>query len=272
MNPQKQRFTAISADVTKPEENTRLIAEVTAWNDSNPPDIVWANAGMAVPGLFVDTSIETMRAQMDINYWAAAYLAQATLKSWLGQDSSSTKSTSRTAVAAPRHFIMTSSSAAFVGVAGYAPYAPAKAAMRSLSDTLRSEVNLYNGARRRDPSSRLTADIKIHTIFPGTILSPGHTEENKTKHPVTVILEEGDPAQTEDEVAIAAIKGLERGGYLITTQLLAHAMRAGMLGGSPRDNWFVDTVFSWVVAVAWLFIAPDMEGKVFKYGKKHGLS
>lgn len=258
--------------MTKPEENIRLIAEVTSWNHGNPPDIVWANAGMAAPGLFIDTSIETMRAQMDINYWAAAYLAQATLKSWLVPATTPDKSASTPSHTLPRHFIMTSSVAAFVGLAGYAPYAPAKAAMRSLSDQLRSEINLYNGARRKDPSSVSPAEVKIHTIFPGTILSPGLEEEDKTKHAVTKLLEEGDPAQTEDQVAAAAVKGLERGGYLITTQYLGHAMRAGILGGSPRNNWFVDTVFSWVIAIAWLFIGPDLEGKVFNYGKQHGLS
>ena len=46
-------------------------------------------------------------------------------------------------------------------------------------------------------------------------------------------------------------------------------MRAGMMGGSPRNNIFVDTVFGWVVYIAWLFIGPDMEGKVFNYGKKN---
>ena len=80
---QSQRFYAISADVTKPEENARVLAVVTEWNNGQPPDIVWANAGSAHPTLFVDTSLETMKSQMDINYWAASYLAHATLKVWL---------------------------------------------------------------------------------------------------------------------------------------------------------------------------------------------
>lgn len=166
---------------------------------------------------------------------------------------------------------MTSSTAAFVGVAGYATYSPAKAAMRSLADSLRSEINLYNGARRHDPPSGPSTDIKIHLVCPGTILTEGLETENKTKHPVTHILEEGDPAQTGDQVAEASIRGLEKDHYLITTQLLAHAMRASSLQGSPRNNWFIDTVFSWATSIAWLFIGPDMESKVFEYGKKHGI-
>lgn len=252
--------------MTKPEENTRIVDEVTAWNNGSPPDIVWANAGMSEPRLFLDTPVAILKSQMDVNYFAAAYLAQSTLKAWIRPSSAAANPKS----AKPRHFIVTSSTVCFVGVAGYAPYAPPKSAMRSLADTLRSEVNLYNGARRKDPVNGPPADIKIHCVCPGTITSPGHENEEKTKHEVTKILEKGDPAQNEDEVAKAAIAGLENGGYLITTQMLGHAMRASALGGSPRNNWFIDTIFSWITSIAWLFIGPDLEGKVFSYGKKHG--
>jgi 3-dehydrosphinganine reductase len=225
---------------------------------------------MSEPRLFLDTSVQVLKSQMEVNYFAAAYLAQSTLKAWIKPSSSPSPRNPK--MVKPRHFIMTSSTVAFVGVAGYAPYAPPKSALRSLSDTLRSEVNLYNGARRKDPINGPATDIAIHCVCPGTITSPGHANEELSKHPVTKILEKDDPAQDEDEVAAAAVKELEKGGYLITTQLLGHAMRASMLGGSPRNNWFVDTIFSWITAIAWLFIGPDLEGKVFGYGKKEGVA
>ncbi|KAK6005285.1 hypothetical protein QM012_008064 [Aureobasidium pullulans] len=260
-----QRFLAISADCTSPQDNTRILAETTSWNNSQAPDIVWANAGSSSPGLFIDTPLETHRAQMDTNYWASFYLAHATLKLWLAPQQ--TKEHHET-----RHFIITSSSVAFVGVAGYSPYAPAKAALKSLADSLRMELNLYNGSRKSSLPSP-AAVTKIHLVCPGTILTPGYEAENATKHPVTKILESGDPKQTEDQVADAALKGLQRGDYVITTQWLGHAMRVSALGGSPRNGWgVVDVLFGWVTAVAWLFIAPDMESKVWKWGKEHGCS
>ena len=243
---------------------------MTAWNNGQPPDIVWSNVGCAHPGLFMETSIDTMKAQMDVNYWSTVYLARATLKLWL-QPSQTKTDTATPKTAKPRHFIMTSSVASFVGLAGYVPYAPTKAALRSLADTLHSEVNMYNGARRSNPESSPPTDIKIHCVCPATITSDGYLEEEKIKHPVTKVLEEGDPKQDEDEVAAASIKGLERGGHLVTTNFLGDAMRAGAMGGTPRNNWFLDTALSWAVNVAWLFIGPDMDGKVFKYGKKHGV-
>lgn len=238
---------------------------MTEWNHGNPPDIVWANAGSSHPELFVDTPVELLRSQMDINYWGAAYLAHATLKAWLKPSTSISDS----GATKPRHFLVTSSVGCFVGIAGYAPYAPAKAALRSLADNLRSEVLLYNGYRRSNPGTGPAADIQIHCVCPGTIISPGLEEENKTKHAVTKLIEETDPKQSEDEVAAAAMKGLEKGEFLITTQYLGHLMRASALGGSPRDNVIVDTVMTWVASIVWLFVGPDLDSKVYKYGQKN---
>jgi 3-dehydrosphinganine reductase len=278
-DPTKQRFIWISADVTKAEENERIVREATAWNNGSPPDIVWQVAGSAHPALFLDTSLEINHKQMDINYWAACYLAHTTLKLWTGEQSSSDKSAdTSTGKGEPpaRHFIMTSSVAIYAGFAGYAPYSPAKAAMRSLADTLRSEINLYNGARFHGLATKTPSqpEIKIHLVVPGTILSPGLENENKTKHPVTHLLEDGDIQQTEDEVAAAAIKGLEKGDYMITTQFLANVMRVSALGGSPRSGMYGirDTILSWAASIAWLFIGPDMEKKVWKYGKDNGVT
>ncbi|KAF2496363.1 putative 3-ketosphinganine reductase [Lophium mytilinum] len=267
---QTQRFHYIAADVTSEAENIRILEEATAWNNGQTPEIVWANAGAAKPGLFLETPLETMRKQMDINYWAAVYLAHTTFKSWLyPSDASAHSATTQP----PRHFIITSSSVAWCNIAGYGTYGPAKAALRSISDSLRSELNLYNGARRSTATTTKPApyDVKIHTVYPGSILSPGLELENQSKHPVTHILEESDPHQTEDQVAAAAIKGLERGDYMIATNWLGQLMRVSGMQGSPRDSLLWDTVGQCITSIAWLFIGPDMEGKVWNWGKKNGM-
>ena len=210
---------------------------------------------------------------MDINYWAACYLAHTTLNAWTTgspEPEMTSKETPKKRIEPPpRHFIMTSSVAIYCGLAGYAPYSPAKSAMRSLADNLRSEINLYNGARfhiSSNTNASLIPEIKIHLVVPGTILSPGLENENKTKHAVTQLL--------EDEVAAAAVKELEKGGYMVTTQFLGHAMRASTLGGSPRNGLFGirDMMFSWLTAIVWLFVGPDMEKKVWTYGKENGVT
>ncbi|THZ19557.1 NAD(P)-binding protein [Aureobasidium pullulans] len=200
-----QRFLAISADCTSATENTRILDETTTWNNSTPPDIIWANAGSSSPGLFIDTPLETHRAQMDMNYWSSFYLAHASLKLWLSPSSPQHKREKEQAKRAePRHFIITSSVVAFVGLAGYTPYAPAKAALKSLADSLRMELNLYSGSRQSPTHPSPTSEVKIHLVCPATILSPGYDAENETKHAVTKMLEEDDPKQTSEQVAEAA--------------------------------------------------------------------
>jgi 3-dehydrosphinganine reductase len=206
---------------------------------------------------------------MDIDYWAAAYLAHETINLWT-KDDTAPETSKVTTRPPPRHFIITSSAIAFVGLAGYSPYAPAKSALRSLADSLRSELQLYNGANAAHPSR---PKLLNHIVFPMGIISPGLEAENALKHPVTVMLEKDDVPQSEDEVAAASIAGLERGEFQVTTNLLGYLMRASTMGGSARNGLgLLDTVTSWVGSIVWLFVGPDMEKKVFNYGKKHGVN
>jgi 3-dehydrosphinganine reductase len=271
-NLSTQRFTYISADVTSEAENDRILAEATSWNNGRVPEIVWAIAGISVPGLFIETSTETLRSLMDLNYFAAAYLAHKTLQAWFYPSKPYPKDATPES---PRQFIFTSSAVAFVGLAGYAPYSPAKAAIRALADGLRSEVQLYNAARRNKtaPNGAPPApfDVNIHIIFPGTILSPGFENEEKTKHPVTREMEASDPKQTELEAATAAVQGLEAGNFMTPTNWMAKVLRLGALGSSQRDNVVFDTIGAWIVAVVWLIMVPDLNSKVWKWGKKNGM-
>jgi 3-dehydrosphinganine reductase len=267
-DPEKQRFHYISADVTKSEENIRIIDEVTEWNNGHPPDVVWANAGSSHPELFIDTSIDILRSQMDINFWSAAYLAHATLRCWLKPTTS--KQTAESASTTPkRHFIITSSAGAFCGFVGYSPYSPGKAASRNLADALRNEILMYNGYRSANSSKGPAADVEIHCVAPGTILSPGFENENKTKPKVTLQLEETDPRQTEDEVAAVAVKGLENGEFLIATQWLGKILRAGMLGATKRTSIFIDMVVTWITPLVWMVMIPDADNKVWRWGEQN---
>ncbi|TVY17728.1 3-ketodihydrosphingosine reductase gsl-3 [Lachnellula arida] len=249
-NPSTQRFQHISADVSEPSGAARVIAEAIAWNNGESPDIVWCIAGTAYPNLFLETPVATMRHQMDVNFWSCVDMAHAILNDWL--------TPSALQQGKERHLVFTSSVVAFYPVAGYGPYAPSKAAIKSLSDTLAQEVLLYGDS------------VKIHTVFPGTILSPGLTVENQSKPDVTHILEEADPQQTPEVVAAWSIAGLERGQYLVTVSWLGSLMRACAWGGSTRNNWLFDTLETWLASIVWMFAARDTDGKVVSYRKKHG--
>ncbi len=276
-NSATQRFTFISADVSSESENARVLAEATAWNNGKSPEIVWCVAGVSTPGLFVETSTDTLRKQMELNYFAPLYLAHQTLQTWFYPKVpyAAASQSKGTVPELPRHFIVTSSVAAMFGTISYTPYAPAKAALRALADGLRSEVQLYNAARRSKNQSSGQApapfDVQIHAIIPGTILSPGYENEEKTKHPVLNDIEKTDPKQTELEAATAAIKGLERGNFMTPTNWLAYFLCWGMLGNSERSNVLLDLVGQWLTTLVWLVMIPDLNGKVWAWGKKHGM-
>jgi 3-dehydrosphinganine reductase len=199
-------------------------------------------------------AISAARHNMDVNYFGAAEMSSAILQEWL---SPSNSNSSRTAE--PKHLIFTASVLAFFSVLGYGPYTPAKWAIRGLADTLAMEMRLY-------PDN----PVRIHVVYPGTILSPGLQRENLTKPDITMELEKADPQQTPDEVAQAAIRGLQRGQHSVTTAYLGELMRWGIMGGSPRNNWVIDTVMGWIIPVVYFFILISVHGDIKKYAAKHG--
>ncbi|KAJ6446624.1 3-ketodihydrosphingosine reductase gsl-3 [Purpureocillium lavendulum] len=249
-NPSTQRFHCIPADVSSPSYAAPVLAQAREWNNGRSPDVVWCVAGVSVPELFVDMDMASLRKQMDVNFFGTAEMSHAILREWLAADAPVEKE--------PRHLVMTTSVVALYTIPGYAPYAPSKWAIRGLADTISQEAMMY------------PQNVKVHVVYPGSILSPGFERENVSKPDITKILEESDPKQTPDEVAEAAIRGLERGDYFITVNFLGSLMKWGMLGGSFRNNWIVDTLGAWLVSIVWIFVQMDLHGKIRGYGKKHG--
>lgn len=226
------------------------MAEAVAWNEGQALDVVWCVAGKSTPDFWVEAPLSLTREQMDINFWGSAELAHAILRVWCAPDAP--------VVPEPKHLVFTSSVLAFFPVIGYGPYNPAKAALRALADTLVQELEIY------------PQNVQVHVVYPGSIQSPGMERENQTKPAITKKIEEDDPVQSPDEVASRAIQGLERGDYFITVGLLGHAFRWSALGGSPRNNWVVDTIMCWLMQIVWVFVLPDIFGKIRKYGKQNG--
>ncbi|KAK2625964.1 hypothetical protein QTJ16_005276 [Diplocarpon rosae] len=249
-DPTSQRCHYISADLSTEVAADWVIAEAMAWNHGQTPDIVWCMAGGSHPSLFLETPKSILRQQMDLNYWSCSDMAQAILGKWLAPDA--------VGKGGPKHLIFTSSVVAMFAIAGYAPYSPGKAAIKSLSDTLAQEVLLYGES------------VKVHTVFPATIDSPGLQTENRTKPEITLQIEEGDAGQTPDVVAAKSIKGLENGEYLVVTGLLSQVMRACSWGSSRKNNWLWDTVLTWILAPIMFIITGDLDRKVRAHRKKNG--
>lgn len=207
---------------------------------------------------------------MDSNYFTSVYMAHATLKAWLRPEDSNTKQEmAASSPPLPRHLIFTASFLSFYSFAGYSQYSPSKVALRSLSDSLSQEMNLYAAAHPSKPR------VRLHTLFPATILTEANVEENKVKSDVTKMLEADDEGQTPDQCAKKCIAGLERGEELVSTMILTRLVMTSVLGGSTRSGFFrgfADIVLSWVMVIVMIFVRGDMDSKVRKWGKKYGSS
>jgi 3-dehydrosphinganine reductase len=153
-----------------------------------------------------------------------------------------------------RKIVFTSSVAAFVNLTGYSTYMASKAAVRGLADTLRQEFLMY--------------DIAVHCVFPATIFSPGFAVEQTIKPEITKVLEGADEGQTCDQVAVASMRGLDKGYAMINTELPGNLLRCAMKGPSPK-NGPLDFVFSFVSSLVLPFFLFDWEQKVKKHGEHH---
>lgn len=204
---------------------------------------------------------------MDSNYLTAAYMAHATLQAWLKAPPEASPSSSSSGTLLERHLIFTASLLSFFSVAGYGPYSPTKAALRSLSDTLSQEMNLYAAAFPNKPK------VRMHTIFPATIFTDAYAAENLIKSDLTKKLDEGDPGQSPEEVARRSIARLERGDELVPTTFQTRLVMTSVLGGSIRNGWAVlDTILSWVISLVIVFVRWDMDAKVGRWGRENGPS
>jgi len=256
-SPATQRFTYISADVSEPDFAARVIAEAIAWNSGAPPDIVWCIAGMSTPLLWThDDSMAAARRNMDVNYFGAAEMSHAILREWLVPTPTTS---SKAPLPEPKHLIFTASVLALFPIIGYGPYTPTKYALRGLADTLAMEMSLY-------PDT----PVKVHVIFPATITTPGFDRENQTKPGITAELEKEEPAETADTVASRSIAGLERGDYFVTVSFLGELMRCGVMGGSPRNNWVLDTVLGWFIPIVYFFVLRGMNSQIVQWARKYG--
>ena len=227
-----------SGDLSNAQDAERIVKQA-----ARIPDIVMCCAGSCTPGLFADLTAEQVSSGVQSNYLTALHLAHAAMKPMLSKANTS-------------HIVFVSSVLAFMGQTAYSSYAPSKAALRSLADTLRQELLLY-GDR-----------VKVHCAFPASILGEALDEEKRTRPEIVNTLEESDAGQAPETVCAKVLDGLDRGYFLIETEFNGSLLRNGMRGPSPRNNVLWDFGMEVAAFFAWPFVRYDFDKKVKAYGKK----
>ncbi len=201
---------AVSCDVCDRATVVDAVAAVSAAR--GPCDVLITSAGSARPGYFVELDDAVFREQMDVDYFGTLHAVRAVVPSMIERRRG--------------HVVTIASTAALVGVFGYSAYAPAKYAVRGLSETLRSEL--------------APQGIVVACAYPPDTDTPGLAEENLTKPPETVQISEAIKPRDAASVAAAIVRGIERDHLVITAdvQTAALARAGGILG--PYVRWSMD--------------------------------
>lgn len=224
------------------------------------PDHLFSCAGGTSPeqiGFLADMKPDGLISCLEVNYYAAIFIAQTVLKQWV----------SKAPKSYTRHIVFVSSAAAFVSIPGYIAYTPTKVAIRAFADTLRQELLLYGGK-----------DVyQVHCAYPGTFVSESFLAEAATKPELTKIMEGSamplekliEKTESAQSVAKKILKGIQGGDFFITTDLEGSLLLNNMRGPSPRDHVFLDLLLAFLALIVWPFVRRDFDSKTVKYGRDH---
>ncbi|KAI9189516.1 3-dehydrosphinganine reductase [Blastocladiella emersonii ATCC 22665] len=208
------------------------------------PYMVVCNAGTSVPRYFLDLSPGEIDGMMRTNYLSASYTAHAALRSMVA----AAEARGPDAVAEGK-LVFVSSAVAMIGFAGYAGYAPTKAAINSLADCLRHELL---GGRGKG--------IAVHTFMPGTIDTPGFAEEQRIKPELTRRVEADDEVMPPAKCAQIMFAGLDSGRFQITTNFNSELLRVARKCHAPANNPVVDFIYyliAWFGIIGWRVLELD---------------
>lgn len=177
---QSQSLMSHSADLTEWEQAQKAITDLSA--NGHPPDILINAAGFAHPGYFEELPLDVFRTTMDIDYFGTVHTTKAVVPTMMERRSG--------------HIVNFSSLAGFLPVFGYTAYSPAKYAVRSFSEVLRSELKPYG--------------IHISIVFPTDTATPQLDYENRFKPLETLRISETSQVMAVDQAAQAIVRGIER--------------------------------------------------------------
>jgi 3-dehydrosphinganine reductase len=154
-----------------------------------PLDLLVCNAGLSIPKLFIDTSVQEYERQMNVNYLGAVRTVHAVLPDMLARKSG--------------HIVFVSSVMGVLGFAGYSSYAPSKWAIRGFADCLRNELQ--------------GTGVGVSIAYPPDTETPGYAHENELKSELCTRVNTalGSALYSPDVVARGIVRGYVRGAYHI---------------------------------------------------------
>jgi 3-dehydrosphinganine reductase len=205
-----QRVFVHAADVADAAQAAAAVSAAT--RELGVPDLVVTSAGIAIPGYFEDITLDNFERSMAVNYFGSLYVVRAALPAMRARRQG--------------RILFISSGAGFMGLFGYASYAPGKFALRGLAEGLRAE---------------LKADgVGVSIAYPPDTDTPMLAEENKTKPLETKLMTSVVKTWSAPAVASCIMRGIRRRKFAITPGLtitLMYRMPGIIL---PVLSWYCD--------------------------------
>lgn len=199
------RFVEIMACDTTDME--RLLPLITDFIERRGvPDYLINAVGYASPRYVQELSLDDYRRCMDVNYYGQLVPFLILLPHFMK--------------ARKGHVANVSSMLGYLGIMGYAAYAPTKFAIAGLTEVLRNELKPYN--------------IHFSVLYPPDTDTPGFTEENRTKPQECAFMSANVKLLSAGEVAQAFVEGIIGKRYAI-------------MPGEAGLVWRINRFFPWLV-------------------------
>jgi 3-dehydrosphinganine reductase len=204
------RVRTLSLDVS---DEQQVMAKVGEHLAAHPADVLLNNAGVVMPGRFVELESRHFREMMDINYFGAVNLCRAVVPHLVQRGGGA--------------ICNVSSVAGAIGIYGYTAYAASKFAVRGFSEALRGEMWPHK--------------ISVHVCLPPDTDTPQLAFENQYKPKETKAIAGQVKTMSADAVADAMLEGIAAGTYEIVPGLDAKFSVIGARVAPALARWVCDS-------------------------------
>lgn len=180
-----QRFACHAADVS----NRAAVEEAIQNGEAacGQPAVLVNCAGYVNPGYVEELTVESMETELRVNYFGTVYAVKKVLQGMMDRRCG--------------WILNVSSLGGLKGIFGYTGYSGSKFAVVGFSEALRSELRPYG--------------ISVSVLCPPDVDTPMFENENKHKPLETLRISEGAKLMKPEDVALAAVSGMEKGKFLI---------------------------------------------------------
>ncbi|NIM93924.1 MAG: SDR family NAD(P)-dependent oxidoreductase [Anaerolineales bacterium] len=194
----------IECDTTKMERLRPLLADFV--DQHGVPDYLINLVGYAYPQYVQELSLDDYRKSMEANFYGQLIPTLILLPHFID--------------ARRGHIAFVSSVLGYMGIVGYASYAPTKFAIVGLAEVLRNELKPYG--------------VRISVLYPPDTDTPGFEIENLTKPEETAMMSENIKLMSPEDVGKAFVEGLLQKKYSI-------------FPGGASFVWRINRLFPWLV-------------------------